>query len=414
VSLPSLHMRRSTAILTIACLMLLAMGHPEHLTGEPPAELRVFVRANTAFAFDLERRLASPGANHFCSPYSVAVAVALAQSGARGQTEQQITNALQFPAPAETQAALARIRKSLGDAGQRKRIALETATGLWAQKNYEFSDDFLRRARHAFAAEVRLVEFGSRSAAVAGEVNAWVGRQTRGKIERALTSGRISPATRLVLVNTIYFKGQWANRFDQQATKTKPFRIAREDSVSVPMMQQRHEARYAETDSLQMVELPYAGLGLSMLVLLPREPDGLPELEQQLSWNRLTNWMAVANWRTVDLQLPRFKVTSQLALVQPLSRMGMTDAFNPVKADFTGMTPRRPLWIDFLEQFATVEVNEEGTVAAAATSVGFACSMVSTPPPATFHANHPFLFLVRDNRTGLILFLGRVINPAQS
>jgi serpin B len=135
-------------------------------------------------------------------------------------------------------------------------------------------------------------------------------------------------------------------------------------------------------------------------------------LEQQLSWGLLTNWTATANWRTVDLELPRFKVSSRLQLSQPLAGLGMPDAFDPARADFTGMTPRRPLWIAFLQQSAVVEVNEEGTVAAAATSGGIGCS--SRPQPATFHADHPFLFLIRDNRTGVILFLGHVINPAQS
>ena len=159
-------MRRPTAILTIACLLVLAMGQPEYPTGEPPPELRAFVQANTAFAFDLERRLAAPGANLFCSPYSVAAALALAQSGARGQTEQQIASALQFPAPAETQSALARIRQSLADAAHSKHIELATATGVWAQKNYGFSDDFRRHARNVFAAEVQFADFGSRSYAL--------------------------------------------------------------------------------------------------------------------------------------------------------------------------------------------------------------------------------------------------------
>jgi serpin B len=241
-----------------------------------------------------------------------------------------------------------------------------------------------------------------------------VRRQTGGKIENTLVPGTLSADTRLVFVNTIYFKGQWASRFNKQATKTKSFRISWKDSVSVPIMQQTHAARYAETDIVQIVELPYAGLGLSMIVLLPRLPDGLGEMEQQLSWNQLTNWMAAAHWRTVDLELPRFKLSSSFPLIQPLSGLGMPDAFDPAKADFTGMTRRRPLWIDFLQQCAIVEVNEEGTVAAAATTGGLACSTPSIPPPATFHADHPFLFLIRDNRTGVILFLGRVANPAQS
>ena len=177
-------------------------------------------------------------------------------------------------------------------------------------------------------------------------------------------------------------------------------------------MRQTCDARYAESDLAQMAELPYVGFDLSMVVLLPRQPDGLPELERQLSWGLLTNWMAVARERRVDLELPRFKINSSFPLCQPLSGLGLTDAFDPAKADFTGMTPNRPLWLAFLQQCAVVEVNEEGTVAAAATSGGIGCSQ--QPQPAIFHADHPFLFFIRDNRTGAILFLGRVTNPARS
>jgi serpin B len=319
---------------------------------------------------------------------------------------------LHFPAPAELQTALTRIRESLTNAGKQEHIELETATGLWAQQNYGFGNDFLQRACDAFAAEVQLVDFGSRSDALPGQLNSWVGRQTRGKLKNALLPENISADMRLVFVNTLYFKGQWASRFPRQHTQTRRFRLSPEHSVRVPMMEQTCYARYAESDLAQMVELPYAGFDLSMIVLLPRLPNNLPELEQQLSWGLLTNWIATAHGHTVDLQLPRFNIHSSLPLSQPLAGMGMPDAFAPAKADFTGMTPRRPLWIAFLQQCAVVEGNEEGTIAAAATSGGLACS--SQPPPATFHADHPFLFFIRDSRTGVILFLGRVTDPAQS
>jgi serpin B len=404
-------MKRPAVLLTLVSLLLLAAGKSDYPTSRPPAELAAFVQGNTAFAFNLHRRLAQPGTNLFWSPYSVTAALALVQSGARGQTEQQIAGALQFPPPAELQTALARIRESFTNAGKQEHIELTSATGLWARQNYGISDEFLQCAREAFACEVQLVDFGSRSDALPGQINSWVSRQTRDKIENALLPGSISADMSLVFVNTLYFKGQWANRFPRQRTQTRRFRLSPEHSVRVPMMEQTCPARYAESDLAQMVELPYAGFDLSMIVLLPRQPDGLPELERQISENLLMNWLAAVHGRTVDLQLPRFNIRSRLPLGQPLSGLGMPDAFAPTKADFTGMTPRRPLWIAFLQQCAVVEVNEEGTIAAAATSGGLACS---TPaPPATFHADHPFLFFIRDNRTGVILFLGRVANPAQ-
>lgn len=405
-------MKRPAVLLTLACLLLLAAGRLEYPTGKPPAELVAFVQGNTAFAFNLHRRLAQPGTNLFFSPYSMTAALALVQSGARGQTAQQIADTLQFPPPAELQTALARIRQSFTNASQQEHIELATATGLWARQHYGITDDFLKRAREAFAAEVQLVDFGSRSDALLGQINSWVSRQTHGKIENALLPGSLSTDMPLVFVNTLYFKGQWASRFPMQHTQTRRFRLSPDHSVRVKMMEQTCHARYAESDLAQMVELPYAGFDLSMIVLLPRQPDSLPELEQQLSGNFLTNWMAAARGHTVDLQLPRFSIRSRLPLSQPLSGLGMPDAFDRAKADFTGMTPQRPLWLAFLQQCAVVEVNEEGTVAAAATSGGFACS--SQPPPGTFHADHPFLFFIRDNHTGVILFLGRVINPAQS
>ena len=405
-------MKRRATLLTIASLLLLAAGsRPYRNPVRLAAELEPFVAGNTAFALDLYRQLGQGDGNFICSPYSVTAALALAQSGARGVTEQQIATTLRFPAQPGLQAALADIRTSLNDAGKQRHVELVTATGVWAQKDYGFGSAFLQRARDGFAAEVQLVNFNSGAAAICGQINTWAGRQTRGKIRNALLPGTLDADTRLAFVNTLYFKGQWDSRFQKRHTRKSPFRISPAHSASVPMMCQSQVARYAESAAAQMVELPYAGFQLSMVVLLPRLADGLAELERQLSWTQITNWTAAAELRTVDLELPRFSTAARFPLVQPLRALGLTDAFDPVKADFAGMTAHRPLWISFLDQCAVVGVNEEGTVAAAATSGGMACS--SQPRPATFHADHPFLFLIRDNRSGVILFLGRVTNPAQ-
>jgi serpin B len=406
-------MKRVATLLTAATLLLLVVADaPYHKLVQPPSYLEPFVAGNTTFALDLHRGLAQPGGNLIFSPYSVTAAMALAQSGARGATEQQIASTLHSPGQPELRFALSALRASLTEAGRQKHVELATATGLWAQQNCGFTSSFLQQAREAFSAEVQLVDFESRSTALRGQINSWVSRQTRGKIEEALPAGMPSADTRLVFVNTLYFKGQWASRFSRSHTRKQPFHVSRSQSVTVPMMRQSQVARYAESDAAQMVELPYVGLNLSMIVLLPRLPDGLPTLERQLSWDQITNWTATAGVRTVDLELPRFKLSSRLPLMPPLRGLGLTDPFDPAKADFAGMSTNRPLYINFLQQCALVEVNEEGTVAAAATSGGLACS--AQPRPATFHADHPFLFFIRDNQTGAILFLGRVTNPAQS
>jgi serine protease inhibitor len=406
-------MKRFATLLTVASLLLLATGPSRYdKLAQPPSYLEPFVSGNTTFAFDLHRHLTQPGSNLIFSPYSLTAALALAQSGARGSTEQQIASSLHFPAQSELRSALAGIRTSFTEAGEQKQVELVTATGLWAQQDYGFGSDFLQRARETFKAEVQLVDFRSRYDATSGEINSWASRQTRGKIPEALLPGMLGADTRLVFVNTLYFKGQWASCFQRNHTRKRSFQVSPAQSVKVPMMRQSQFARYAESETAQVVELPYVGGRLSMVVVLPRAADGLPALEQQLSWNQVANWAATAQVRTVDLELPRFKLSSRLPLIQPMRGLGVTDAFDPVKADFTGMSTNRPLWIYFLHQCAIVEVNEEGTVAAAATSGGGGCS--SQPRPATFHADHPFLFFIRDNQTGVILFLGRVMNPAQS
>ena len=178
-------------------------------------------------------------------------------------------------------------------------------------------------------------------------------------------------------------------------------------------MRQEHVFRFAKPDGLQVLELPYRGLHLSMIVLLPDAGDGLVGVEKRLTPANLAKWTAALAPRTVDVRFPRFAAESRLSLKPALSAMGMSSAFNLDRADFTGMTPKRPLFIEAVEHAALVEVNEEGTVAAAATSVSFGCAASAPPPPAEFHADHPFVFLIRDNHTGSVLFLGRIVNPTR-
>ena len=250
------------------------------------------------------------------------------------------------------------------------------------------------------------VDYGNAEAAC-HTINTWVEERTESKIKDLIPSRILDGLTRLVLVNAIYFKGNWASQFDQSLTNDVPFWVTSDKQVQVPMMTQKHEFRYGEGNGLQILELPYAGDDFSMIVLLPREIGGLVKLEESLTVENLGRWVRNL-WETeVVVFLPRFEITFPFRLDDTLKSMGMVDAFSG-KADFSGMD-KEPLFISAVLHKAFVAVNEEGTEAAAATAVIMARGSPSLPP--IFRADHPFVFLIRENSTGSILFLGRVVNP---
>jgi len=211
------------------------------------------------------------------------------------------------------------------------------------------------------------------------------------------------------LTNAIYFKGKWATQFKPEQTKDAPFTLSGGDKVNVPMMSQTGKFSYMETDDLQVLEQPYVNNDLSMVILLPKKPDGVNGLEKEMTGENLSGWLAKLRKREVQVSLPRFKMTSEFSLAETLGSMGMPDAFS-AKADFSGMTSNRELFISAVVHKAYVEVNEEGTEAAAATGVTMQLTSIPAPPPV-FKADHPFVFLIRDNQTGSILFIGRTANP---
>jgi serpin B len=219
----------------------------------------------------------------------------------------------------------------------------------------------------------------------------------------------LDPLTRLVLTNAIYFKGKWASQFKPELTQDAPFTLPGGEKSTVSMMNQKERFGYSETEQLQILELPYVNDDLSMVVLLPRKTDGVKDLEKQLNSDTLKNWITGLHKREVQVFFPRFKMTSEFELGQVLGEMGMPDAFSG-NADFSGMTGNKDLFISAVVHKAYVDVNEEGTEAAAATGVVMRVTSVETPPPV-FRADHPFIFLIRDNHTGSILFLGRLENP---
>ena len=413
----------SLTAMALACLVLASVGSapPKLLMGEPPAELKPVVDGNDAFALELYAKLKNTDGNLFLSPYSISSALAMAYGGARGNTEKQMSTTLHFPGDQNRfHSAMAKIRQTLVGIDGHKRINITVANGLWPQKDYKFNPAFLDLVKKRYDAVVDFVDFMTACEPARERINRWVDLQTKHKIRDAIPPAMLSPNSRFVIVNAIYFKGDWFSRFQEERTAPEPFWVSSDKSIQAPMMRQEHVFRYAEQDDLQILELPYMGYDLSMLILLPKERGGLSEVEKQLGADNLARWIKALDARTVDVRFPKFRMESRFSLVPTLSAMGMSDAFDASRADFTGMTqrplfvdiPQQPLFIGAVEHAALVEVDEQGTVAAAATSLSLGCC-AHFPPPATFHADHPFIFLIRDNHTGTLLFLGRVIEPAK-
>jgi len=373
------------------------------------SSVETVVQGNTEFALALYQRLRTEEGNLFFSPYSISTALAMTYAGARGNTAVQMAQALHFLLDQEQlHSAFAWLEAKLSDVGRKGQVQLKVANALWPQEEYDLLEEFLALTKQYYGVLITAVDYGDPETA-RGTINAWVEEKTENKIQELIPPGILDALTSLVLVNAIYFKGNWASQFDQSRTRDAPFWVTPDEPVQVPMMDQEHEFRYGESDGLQILELPYAGDDLSMVVLLPRKIDGLPELEERLTVENLTRWTKNLRPRGVQVFLPRFEITFPFRLDDTLKLMGMVDAFGG-DSDFSGMDGTKLLYIGAVLHKAFVAVNEEGTEAAAATAVIMIAKCLPPPPPV-FRADHPFIFLIRENSTGSILFIGRVVNP---
>lgn len=394
--------------------VLLAMNPAPVLEDKSdPAALKIFASETNQFGFDLFQQLRSEPGNLFLSPYSVSAALAMTATGARGETAQQMTKVLHIPDDVKRFAGL---HQGLMNSLLNKPIGydIRIANALWGQKQYQFKADFISLVQRDFRAEARNLDFAADANASRLTINAWVEEQTNNRIKDLLPSGSITPLTRLVLTNAIFFKGTWLTPFDKKFTKPLDFSLTASEKVKADMMYRSGAMNYSETDDLQTLELPYKGNRLSMVVLLPKKRDGLSAVEAGLTSETLNTWIASLKSTKVNLTFPRIKTTYSASLSKTLPLMGMVDAFNQSKADFSGMDGTRDLSISDVVHKAFCEINEEGTEAAAATGVVMplrAAPPRKEPPPVEFKADHPYLYLIRDTQTGALLFLGRVTDP---
>lgn len=390
-------------------------GDPTGETVEPheraalSADALSVAAGNNQFALDIYRQItaSTDQKNVLVSPFSISTALAMTYAGARGETARQMADVLRFQLPDE------RLHPAYGELiadldADREGYRLSVANRLFGQEGYSFKHPFLDITSGDYGAPLEELDFYSDPEGSRTRINRWVEDKTNDKIRNLLPGGSVTRYTRLVLTNAIHFDGSWKYKFDERLTQEEPFYLADGSESTVSLMFQQGSFKYGDFDGFQMLEMPYAGDDLSMVVMLPDAVDGLDELEASVSTELLETSLNAMHQREVLVHLPKFTFDGSFQLGGTLYDMGMTDAFGG--GDFTGIADDGLMISDVIHK-TFIDVNEEGTEAAAATAVivGTTCLCGPPPPPPVFRADHPFLFALRDTHSDSLLFLGRVM-----
>nr|XP_054486327.1 serpin B6-like [Agelaius phoeniceus]XP_054490121.1 serpin B6-like [Agelaius phoeniceus]XP_054490130.1 serpin B6-like [Agelaius phoeniceus] len=374
--------------------------------------------ANSTFAVDLLRKLCekNSGQNVFFSPFSISSALSMVLLGARGSTEAQIRKVLSLKNAQDAHNGYQSLLSEINDPNTK--YILRTANRLYGEKTFEFLASFIESSQKSYHAGLEQMDFLHAWEDSRKQINGWVEERTEGKIQNLLVEGTLDSLTRLVLVNAIYFKGKWEEQFNKQSTRERPFQINKNETRPVQMMfrEANFNMTYIGDFQTKILELPYVGNELSMIILLPDAiqdgSTGLERLERELTYEKLMGWInpEMMDYTEVMVYLPRFKLEENYDLKPVLSSMGMPDAFESGKADFSGISPSNEQVLSEVIHKSFVEVNEEGTEAAAATAMVI-CGCSAVMSTAEFIADHPFLFFIRHNKTCSILFCGRFCCP---
>lgn len=394
-------------------------------------EAQSFADQSNRFALALYNALRDSKGNLFFSPFSIRLALAMASAGARGETATQLARALHLPASHDICAQVFATATGTLSRYNSRSCALAIANSLWAQ----YGDDtllpeFVEVLVRCYRGELCATDFARATDAVRA-INSWVAEKTRHKIREIVSPRHVCERTRMVIVNAMFFKGTWQSPFEANATRNEPFFAEGSREVLAPLMRQHVSIGHVQSDGYQAIELPYRGDDLSMLVLLPdRKPqsrhwfwksspeNSLADLERRLTVEALNECVAGMSHTEVELFLPRVSLRWRSSVLDRLASLGVTDLFDPNRADLSGINGRRPpdpkaLWVSEVIHEAVADVDEMGTEAAAATAVVFdtVSMMAIRQRPIVFRADHPFVFAIRERRSGTILFLGRLSDP---
>ncbi len=369
------------------------------------------VKANNSFGLDVYRHLCREKGNQFLSPLSLTIALAMTLEGARGETAAAMRQVLKLSVDDSVrQRGFAQIRELINQPGRKSQLRL--ANAVWVQKDFPVLKNYLEIITRFYDGRASNVDFINQREEARKMINQWTEEKTAGKIRDLIPPGVIDHLTRLILTNAIYFRGLWLLPFNAELTRPEKFYLSEDEEIEVPMMRflgDRARFPYMENEDLQMLEMFYEGQDLSMLLLLPRKKD-ISSLESKLSLETLEGWKRELKEERVDVYLPRFKIETKYFLKDKLEAMDMAVAFTP-QANFSGINGRKDLFIQQVIHQAFIEVNEEGTEAAAASGVLIGRTAYIPEKKFIFRADHPFIFLIQEKSSGAVLFLGRLYDP---
>jgi len=370
------------------------------------------VKTGNDFAIKFSQKISGTPGNVFSSPYSVRAALGMCSAGSAGETRKAFSKVLDVPEGTDEQnAAFGKLVKEVNGDGSPREYDLTTANALWRDQTCVLEEKYKAAVAQYYGGDCNGVNFLEEPEKAVVIINDWVSNKTNDKIKNLVNEGVINPSTRLVLTNAIYFKGKWELAFKKENTTSESFSVDKTSTVQAPTMKQKASFAYYEDEKIQALDMPYKGGDLSMLVVLPQQRNTLGEIENV--WSDMHYKTVVSHLHTEDVQvsLPKFKLETSYSLKPTLEKLGLGIAFSD-QADFSGISKKDQLKISEVIHKAFVAVDEEGTEAAAATAVVMKCLSAAMPArPKVFHADHPFLFFIRNRKTGTILFSGRLANP---
>lgn len=400
---PLMKTKKSMILMVISLLIMGEFAYSQ--------ALKDVVTGNNEFTFSLYDEINNEATNVFFSPYSISSALAMTYNGARETTKAEMADVMNFHKNEEI------LSKNFSELNSHitnlssKKIQLNIANSIWGQQDYGFEKRFLELNNKYYGAGVKEVNFRENYKSIRKDINKWVEDKTQEKIKDLIKKNMLDPMTRMVLVNAIYFNGKWEYPFDEKDTHEDVFYVYAECETKVDFMRRQVSLKYYEDDLAQAIEIPYSGKSLSMMVILPKERYGMEQLEEKLDEELYDSYQNSMTTKKVKLTLPKFKITEDYELNDPLKNLGMESAFGK-NADFSGMTGKKDLYISNVVHKSFVEVNEEGTEAAAATGVVMRKTSVNLDKKE-FKADHPFIFFIKDNQHDTILFMGRIMNPGK-